>query len=259
MARVLLLPGLASDEALWRDQVRALREHGHEPVVGTAHMRARTLPEMADLLLTEHPGPLVLAGTSMGGMLALEVFRRAPARVAALALLGCSPRPETPEVRSLREQAIALFEAGRMEEVLRANVAFVFHSRHQEDPRLVADYLEMVGRAGARALITQNRAIMARPDNRPLLSRIACPVLIACGDADVLTPPACSLEMADAIAHARFALLPQCGHLLTWECPQEVNALLLQWLEGVQPAAGQAAQQGSLASITPPPRHTAPS
>ena len=95
--------------------------------VSDAHARCATLPEMAALLLAENPGPLILVGTSMGGILALELWRQGPQRVQAMALLGSSARPDTPELIALRTQACELFAAGRMGEVLRANLAFAFH------------------------------------------------------------------------------------------------------------------------------------
>ena len=194
---------------------------------------------MARAVLAEHDGPLVLVGTSMGGILALEVFRKAPQRVAALALLGSSARPDTPTMIELRSAAVLEFEQGRMDEVLRANVPFAFHPRRQADAALVGDYFEMVRRAGAAQLIQQNRAIMARPDSRPLLRRVRCPVLLVCGDADALTPPESSQEIAAAVPQSELHLLPQCGHLLTWERPDEVNAVLLNWLAGLErPAPG---------------------
>jgi pimeloyl-ACP methyl ester carboxylesterase len=239
MTRVILLPGLASDAALWRHQVPALTDAGHTVHVTDAHARADTLSAMARLVLDEHEGPLVLVGTSMGGILALEVFRQAPQRVAALALLGSSARPDTPEMITLRSAAVLEFEQGRMDEVLRANVPFAFHPRRQADAALVGDYFEMVRRAGAAQLIQQNRAIMARPDSRPLLRRVRCPVLLVCGDADALTPPESSQEIAAAVPQSELHLLPQCGHLLTWERPDEVNAVLLNWLAGLErPAPG---------------------
>ena len=227
---MLLLPGLASDAALWRAQAQALAQAGHEPVVTDVHARCPSLVEMAQALLAEHPGPLVLAGTSMGGMLALEVWRQAPQRVAAMALLGTSARADTPEVRRLRTEAIALFQAGRMAEVLQANLAFVFHPRNQGDPLMVSDYFEMIGRAGPAQLVAQNRALMAREDRRGELGAIAVPLLVACGADDLLTPPACSREMAAAVPGAVLEVLPQCGHLLTWEQPEAVSGLLLDWL-----------------------------
>lgn len=231
MTRVLLLPGLASDAALWRAQTQALARAGHESVVTDVHARHPSLAQMAQALLAEQPGPLVLAGTSMGGILALEVWRQAPQRVAGLALLGTSARADTPEVRQLRTEAIALFESGRMAEVLQANLAFVFHPGNQGDAAMVSDYFEMVGRAGPAQLVAQNRALMAREDRRGELQAIGVPVLVACGADDLLTPPECSREIAAAVPGAVLEVLPQCGHLLTWEQPEAVNRLLLDWLD----------------------------
>ncbi|MEN9418977.1 MAG: hypothetical protein RI988_2597 [Pseudomonadota bacterium] len=230
MTRVLLLPGLASDAALWRAQVRALADAGHEPIVTDVHARHESLARMAQALLAEHEGPLVLAGTSMGGILALEVFRQAPERVVGLALLGSSARADTPQTLRLRTEAIAMFEAGRMQEVLQANLAFVFHPINQSNLELVSDYFSMVGRAGAAQLVAQNRALMARPDSRALLASIRCPLLVACGDSDVLTPLECSQEIAAAVPGSVLEVLPECGHLLTWERPEAVSGLLQQWL-----------------------------
>jgi pimeloyl-ACP methyl ester carboxylesterase len=235
MTTLLLLPGLASDAALWRDQLPPLgRRPGTTVSVSDAHARFATLPEMAAALWAEHAGPLVLIGTSMGGILSLEMLRQAPQRVAGLALLGSSARPDTPELITLRTQACELFAAGRMDEVLRANLMFAFHPDNiRAGSALPADYLAMIGRAGADQLIRQNRAIMARPDSRPLLPSIACPTLVVCGEADQLTPPEASREMAEAIPGAELHVLPRCGHLLTWEAPQAVNALLAGWLDRI--------------------------
>jgi pimeloyl-ACP methyl ester carboxylesterase len=227
MLPITLLPGLACDAELWRAQVAALSPL--RPVrVSDMHARFATLPQMAAALLAEHGGDLLLCGTSMGGMLALEVARQAPQRVKALALLASSARPDTPELIRLRSDAIVQFEQGRMREVLQANLAFAFDPAHAA--ALAPAYMTMIERAGAGQLIAQNRAIMARADMRPLLPGIACPTLVVCGESDLLTPPECSREMADLIPGARLELLPRCGHLLTWEQAERVNALLIDWL-----------------------------
>jgi len=241
---ILLLPGLASDGTLWRAQVPALRRHGRVHV-SDVHARCTALPEMAATLLAEHDGPLVLVGTSMGGILALEAWQRAPQRVLAMALLGSTARADPPEMIKLRSNAIELIEQGRMDELLRANVPFALHPRHARDPALVADYLAMVQRAGADQLVRQNRAIMARPDRRPQLPLVRCPVLVACGADDLLTPPEQSEEIARAVPGAQFEVLPECGHLLTLEQPERVNALLEQWLAGPVAAACAQVRPGS--------------
>lgn len=230
MRPITLLPGLACDAELWRDQVAALSPQ-REVRVSDVHARFATLPQMAAALLAEQGGDLLLCGTSMGGMLALEVMRQAPQRVKALALLASSARPDTPELIQLRSDAIVLFEQGRVREVLQANLVFAFDPAHAA--ALAPRYLAMIERAGAAQLIAQNRAVTARPDSRPLLPQVACPVLVVCGESDLLTPPEHAREMAALIPGARLELLPGCGHLLTWEQPERVNALLIGWLAGL--------------------------
>jgi pimeloyl-ACP methyl ester carboxylesterase len=230
---VVLLPGLACDEALWRDQLPALSAH-HTVQVSSVHQRHGSLPEMAQALLAECTGPLVLIGSSMGGMLALHAHRQAPQRIAAMALLSSSARADTPALLRLRGEAIVEFQQGRAADVLRANAMLAFHPRHAQDSARVDDYIAQILRAGTAQLIAQNRAVMARADMRPWLADIRCPLLVACGDHDWATPLAHSREIAQAVPQARLEVVRDAGHLMTWEQPETVNALLLQWLADVQ-------------------------
>jgi pimeloyl-ACP methyl ester carboxylesterase len=225
----ILLPGLACDATLWNEQVAALGPR-YAPRVTDVHQRAATLPEMAALLLAKHPGELWLIGASMGGRIALEAARQAPQRVRGIALLGSTARADSDELRALRTEAVAQFESGRGEELLEANVWFVFHRSAWDDDALLERYRAMLRRAGFAQLVRQNRAMMAAHDFRALLPAIGCPVLVVCGENDGVTPPECSRELAQAIPGARLALLPGCGHMLTMERPAAVNALLLEWL-----------------------------
>lgn len=202
------------------------------PEVATAHqdVNLHRIEDFAARLLAQHAGPLVLAGASMGGMIAMEAARQAPERVAGLALLGTTARPETPDMRALREGAIALFEQGRVREVIEPNVALAFHPVNAAKVELVQAYLDFVLDAGADHLVRQNRAVIHRPDARAHLPRVACPVLVVCGAADQLTPPECSAEIAALVPAAEHHLLPDSGHMLTMEQPEVVTGLLVQWL-----------------------------
>ena len=230
MTQLLLLPGLACNAVMWQDQLGALPLHLN-PFVTDVHTRFETVPAMAQALLQEQPGELVLCGASMGGILAMEVVRQAPGRVKALALLGTNARPETPDMAQLREVAITFFNQGRVREVLMVNLPLAFHPGRAADTALTQTYLDFVLAAGDVQLIRQNRAIMSRPDARLHLPLVTCPTLVMCGDADQLTPPECSREIAALIPHAELVMVAQCGHMLTMERPLEVNAVLLQWLD----------------------------
>ncbi|KQP19252.1 alpha/beta fold hydrolase [Pseudorhodoferax sp. Leaf267] len=229
MSKLILIPGLACDAGMWRDQLPGLTPDWHAEVTDVA-TRCPSIEAMAAALLAEHAGALVLCGASMGGMVAMEAAHQAPDRIRGLALLGTSARPETPDMQALREQAIALFEQGRAEEVLRANVAFAFDRQHPDLKALAARYFALILRAGTDQLVRQNRAVIARPDARQHLRQVRCPTLVVTGLADSLTPPDCAREIAGLVPGAELHLVPRCGHMLTMEQPDAVNALLQGWL-----------------------------
>jgi pimeloyl-ACP methyl ester carboxylesterase len=90
----------------------------------------------------------------------------------------------------------------------------------------------MAAETGPEAFVRQQRAIISRPDSRPLLGNIRCPTLVLTGDGDELTPPGIAREIAAGIAGARLVIVPDCGHLSTIERPAAVNAALSGWLNG---------------------------
>ncbi|MFC5495992.1 alpha/beta fold hydrolase [Caenimonas terrae] len=227
MTQLVLIPGLAADATMWQAQLAALARWN--PVVTDVHMRHDSIPAMAQALLAEHEGPLQLCGASMGGMIAMEAVRQAPERVRGLALLGTNAQAESEDMRALREAAIVLFQQDRVAEVIAPNVAFAFHPDNAA--ALAPAYLDFVLEAGATQLIRQNRAVMARPDARLHLREVRCPTLVLCGDADQLTPPQCSREIAALVPGATLVMVPRCGHMLTMEQPRLVNGALLAWLE----------------------------
>lgn len=222
---------------MWRHQLGAAANLVPAPArveVADEHFHYDSIPDMAAAVLARHPGPLALCGASMGGMIAMQAARQDPRRVVGLALLGTTARPETPEVRALREAAMALFAQGRADEVLRANVPLAFHA---PGPALTDEYLALIHRAGAQALIRQNQAVIDRPDARPQLGQVPCPTLVLCGRQDQLTPLECSQEIAALVPHSRLRVLEECGHMLTMEQPGAVNAALADWWGWLRGAA----------------------
>ncbi len=168
----------------------------------------------------------------MGGYIALEIMRQAAGRVAKLALLDTSARPETPEQTERREKLIALAEAGRFLEVNNALWPVLVDPSRQKDSALRADIDKMAEETGAEAFVRQERAIIGRADSRPLLGAIKCPTLMAVGEHDQLTPPAHAEEIAQGIPGAKLVTLAGSGHMSPMEKPDEVTRLLVDFFTG---------------------------
>jgi pimeloyl-ACP methyl ester carboxylesterase len=226
---LLLVPGLMCSARLFASQVAALWPLG--PVTIADHRRDDGVAAIAARILTQAPPRFALAGLSLGGYIAFAIMRLAPERVGKLALLNTSARPDTPEQTAASYALISMAESGRLGEVTEALAKRYLHRTRWTDEALRGVLREMAADTGADAFVRQERAIIARPDSRPLLAAIRCPTLVLAGDGDELIPRDHMDEIAGGIAGATFVVVPECGHLSTLERPEAVNAALAAWLE----------------------------
>src|SRR6185312_5450444 len=103
---LLLLPGLLCDEALWANQVKALKDIAVCQVADLT--QGDSVAALARAALSMAPAQFALAGLSMGGYVALEIMRQAPPRVTRLCLLDTSARPDTPEQKKRRQMLMSM-------------------------------------------------------------------------------------------------------------------------------------------------------
>ncbi len=224
---ILLVPGLNCSPRLYAAQIPALWRLG--PVMVADHRRGETMAEIARQILAAAPSRFRLAGLSMGGYIALEIMRQAPERVAKLALLDTSARPEAPEQTERRNKLIALAEQGRMREIMDVLWLVMVDPSRLKESALRAEMDLMAEETGTEAFIRQQRAIIGRADTRPTLATIKCPALMIVGASDQLTPPAHAEEIAKEIPGAKLVKLAGCGHMSPMERPDEVTKLLVDF------------------------------
>ena len=228
MVAVVLVPGhLCTAEWLYAPQVEALA--GREIVLADT-TRDDTVGGMADRLLAQAPGRFVVAGLSMGGMVAMEVMARAPDRVVAACLMDTDPTAARPrEVdwrRGLIDRGFATYVetfVGRFflhDEVEAARLGPVIRAAMLATP-------EPVARAQARALDT-------RREMAPLLAGFPRPVEILVGADDRVCPPKLHEPLRDVLPAARLTVIEDCGHIATLECAADVNARLVRLLDEIE-------------------------
>jgi pimeloyl-ACP methyl ester carboxylesterase len=225
---LILLPGLLCDEALWQHQIKALEDMAECRVADT--VRHDNMADLARDVLADAPAQFALAGLSMGGYVAFEIMRQAPERVTKLCLLDTSARADTPEQKKRRQLLLAMSREGQFKGVTPRLLPLLIHPDRMQDAALTGLIMAMAERVGRDAFHNQQTAIMNRPDNRPLLKSIRCPVQVIGGHQDEITPPNIVREIADGIPGTRLDVIEHCGHLSPLEQPEEVNGIMKRWL-----------------------------
>ena len=231
---LLLLPGLLCDAGLWRHQLPALRDLADVRLADLA--LDNSLGAMAARALEGLPPRFAVAAFSMGGYVAFELLRQAPGRVARLCLMGTSARPDRPDQARRRRALMTLVArgsaaaGGRFRGVTPGLLPLLLHPGNQGDGALFQELADMADRIGKAAYLRQQAAVLGRTDSRPDLPGIAVPTLVLVGEADAMTPPGLSQEIARGIPAAVLHQVPGAGHMLPLEQPAAVRHWLLDWL-----------------------------
>ncbi|MEP2717284.1 alpha/beta fold hydrolase [Pseudophaeobacter sp.] len=225
---VVLLPGMMCDARVFAPQIQALSAQA--PVmVAPLHGGAR-VEDIANHILTMLPERFALAGLSMGGIVALEILRRAPGRITRLCLMATTPLSETPDQAAMREPLIISARTGGLEKALQQSLppdVLAPGTRRMEILNLVR---QMGLDLGPELFVDQSRALQRRLDQQATARRCQVPTLIMCGEYDRLTPVKRHEFLAELIPHAGLEVIAGAGHLPGLEQPEAVNQALLNWL-----------------------------
>jgi pimeloyl-ACP methyl ester carboxylesterase len=220
---VLLLPGMMCDARMWQAQIDSLEI----PVSVPRLDEFDNFPDMARSVLQNAPETFALAGLSLGGILAFEIWRQAPHRVSHLVLLDTNPFADTPEKQSLRLQQIEQVLDGGLRSIAVESLKPLYlaeASRHDEG--LLNTILDMAMDLGPEVFRRQSLALANRVDSVVTLGDIDCPTTIICGSEDRLCPLAYHELMASRIPDSRLVVIEECGHLASMEQPAAVTTEL---------------------------------
>lgn len=228
MTPLVLLPGMMCDARLWGPQMGAL---GRRAVLHAPLTEHDTVQALAAAVLAAAPPRFALAGLSMGGIVAMEVLRQAPARVDRLALIDTNPRAELPSVQAAREPQIAAVNAGGLREIMRDELKPNYLVDSPEKPAILDLCMDMAMGLGAEVFVRQSRALAARPDQSETLASWQGPTLILMGAEDRLCPRDRHDQMHALMPQSTLEIVENAGHLPTLEQPERTTAALIRWLE----------------------------
>ena len=238
---LILIPGLLCDATVWKEQIGAFAST-HEVIVPILD-GLDSIPDMAAAVLERAPPEFSLAGHSLGGRIALEAIRQAPARVTRLALLDTGVHPCAAGEPERRRELLSIAFAEGMRAVARAWLPPMVHPRRHRDVTVMGPLEAMVERRTPASFRNQVEALHNRPDAGPMLASIRCRTLVLCGREDGWSPLAQHEQIAAAIGGSVLAVIDECGHMAPFERPAEVTRELCRWLD-VPEVRDDSAQRG---------------
>jgi 3-oxoadipate enol-lactonase len=225
---LVLLHGFPHDRRLWAPQVHGLMSRARCLSVDLRGFGASSIapPWTMDRLADDVAGLLdvlrirqaVVAGCSMGGYVALALWRRHHARIRGLILANTRAGADTDEGREKRRAMITMAREHGSAAVADAMMpGMVGKTTREKNPDVVESAREMLVSAPVEGIVGALQAMMDRPDSTDLLPGIGVPVLVVTGDEDVLIPPKEARAMHEAIRGSRLEVVAGAGHLPTIE------------------------------------------
>ena len=228
---IIWLPGFLCHYDLFSDVIGQLEDFEHE-VVELPHKD--TMAALAsDLLQKIQARTFVLAGLSMGGILALEMYQQAAERIQGLILMNTNPKAENSSVSISRRAFIEGCEEGGLGTMLDRELIPKQLSPTVAYSELALRVKEMGQAVGLKALKHHANALESRPCYEELLKSISAPTLIVSSKGDIICPVANHLTLFEEIPHAELYVLSDCGHLSTIEKPKQVARQINGWLNHV--------------------------
>jgi pimeloyl-ACP methyl ester carboxylesterase len=231
---LLLLPGLMCNETVWMPIMDEL-SLTHECTV-IDHGRADSISVMAKNILRQAPPQFALAGHSMGGRVALEVFRLAPHRVTRIALMntGYLARPDSQagakETQGRYDLLKIAIDQG-IEAMARQWVQAMVAPKRLSDESFIQSIIEMFKVKSVDIFKHQIAALLNRPDATLVLKSLNVPSLILCSEFDLWSPVQQHSDMAKLMPRQPiWCEIAGAGHMCTMEDPQAVSKGMVEWL-----------------------------
>jgi len=183
-----------------------------------------------------------VCGLSMGGYVALELWRLAPHRFRSLILCNTRATSDSSAAREGRREMIASVRkngTGGLSAIMIPRLLGDSTRRESGSASIVERVSGMISTCSADGVILAQFAMADRADSSDLLSGIGRRIaessgfksLIMAGNEDRLTPRSEMMALARAISGAQFATIDDAGHLPNLEQPLAFNRILKEFLE----------------------------
>lgn len=244
---VVFLHGFPHDRTLWTSQRLALaprvrcitpdlRGFGHSSTHGPFSMD-QYADDVVSLLDWLSIDAAVVCGLSMGGYVAMAMWRRHPERIRALVFVDTKAGADTEETKAKRDALIAIVRRDGSRAIADAQLqGMLGKTTRERRPEVVNAVRVMMARQSVAGITGALQSLRDRPDSRQTLGTITVPTLVVVGEDDVLTPIQEARAIAEALpaaARVRMEIIAGAGHLPCLERPAAMTHALSDFLESL--------------------------
>lgn len=210
---LVMIPPLLSDARVFAHQLQVMSQF--RAVMVAPPTCGERIEEIASQILSWTPSKFALCGMGFGGMVAMEMMRRAPERIIRIALLSTSPQADTPESAAAREPHIIAARSGRWNDVLQHEINSTWMAPSSDKVDLVRQLTDMGRDLGPEVYVKQARAIQRRKDQQGMLRQIQQPTAVICGRHDGQYQLKRHEFLAELIPYAQLEIIEGAGYLPT--------------------------------------------
>jgi pimeloyl-ACP methyl ester carboxylesterase len=235
---IVLIHAFPMDGSMWSAQADALGEQttvlapnlpgfGGEPGAGEVLTMAEAAERVAEAANSAGLRRALVCGLSMGGYVALALWRQHPELVAGLVLANTRADADDEAARE-RRKALAARLRSEGNDFLAESPPPLLSGRAL--PELWASVKTTIARQPPGSIAAAALGMAGRADSTGDLGKINVPTLVITSSEDALIAPAITSLMAPAIRDARLEVIEGAGHLSNLESPQRFNELLREQL-----------------------------
>jgi pimeloyl-ACP methyl ester carboxylesterase len=235
---VALLAGLLCDEEIWADVASRLAGLARVTIFGFRGYSS--IAAMAEHVLATMTGRFAVAGHSMGGRVALELFRREGSRVTGLALLNTGIHPVAAHEPESRGRLVRLARERGMAALAAEWLPPMMGPPRPADDDLMRRLTAMVERSTPEQFAAQIHALLNRPEAATVLAHVPVPLLLLSADQDRWSPVEQHEAMRRLCPAAVLRIVRDAGHMAPVEQPGAVADALTDWIATV--GAGEGAR-----------------
>ncbi|HAT2048212.1 TPA: alpha/beta hydrolase [Legionella pneumophila] len=224
---IVLIPGALATPKLWNLQEIFFQESNRFHYVDV--LNSNSIVEMAHRFTSIAPKKFTLIGFSMGGYVALELYRHIPNKIEKLILINSAAKLVSEKGQLERERSLDLMDKGKFDFLIKLIFKNSIYAQEKHDV-LLPLIQEMAQEVGVENYKKQLNAILNKPDHAPFLPLIECPTLLIASKEDKVMPIERSEHMAKEIKNSELIYIEKCGHIAMLEQPDKINQILTEWL-----------------------------